>query len=104
MKNENTITTPAELIKQLQEMEPDTKLVTRIELVTVNKGKILWQFNWIGGGFNSDWATTKEELIAQVKADYDGSNSDLKIDESSIRPGTKRINREMDRIGRMMTC
>lgn len=64
-----------------------------------SKGEKLYYFKWTSGGYNSELAKTKKQLIAKVHAE-----SNFRIDESSIVHVTPSEAAAWDRIGWMMTC
>tara|TARA_R110000765_G_scaffold20037_3_gene52266 strand:+ start:6279 stop:6560 length:282 start_codon:yes stop_codon:yes gene_type:complete len=57
-----------------------------------------WTFNWVDGGFNTEWAFTKEEAIAKANA-----SSSLVVDENTVRKTTERHSVELVRMGNMMS-
>jgi hypothetical protein len=55
-----------------------------LEYTTSNK---VWNFNFHGGGWNSNQAVTRQACIQLAKAEYKG-NKNLRIDETSVRVAT----------------
>ena len=47
-------------------------------------------YNFVGGGWNSEWATTKRGAIKQAKARWESEpiTSQLVVDENSFRVST----------------
>ena len=64
-----------------------------------HKGEQQWAFNWIGGGYNTEFANTREEAVLQAQSD-----TNLRVDLTSLRKVTEEGSRELDRIGNLMTC
>jgi hypothetical protein len=60
------------------------------------KGEKLFYFRWTSGGYNSELAKTREELISKVHAE-----TTLRIDESSIVHVTPAEAAAWDRQGYM---
>ena len=42
-------------------------------------------FNWIGGGYNDVWASSKYEAIVLANAWFGGGTADLRVNESTVR-------------------
>jgi hypothetical protein len=59
--------------------------------------KHLWIWEWIGGGYNSCRAATREEAIARAHEMCRYAKV-LKIDESTLHVGTPDELRHLDRI------
>jgi hypothetical protein len=56
-------------------------------ITEASKNKIEFMYNFIGGGWNTEWAFTKEQAIAQAKERW-GDSPNLKIDEDSFYAST----------------
>ena len=52
------------------------------------KGKILYSFAWIGGGYNQVYANNKSEIPQAIKEQI--GNVKLKIDMGSVKAHTTR--------------
>jgi hypothetical protein len=52
------------------------------------QGDIEWLFNFVGGGWNSTYAKTREEAEQKIKQEYEGK-ANLVPDFNTIRPSTK---------------
>ncbi|MGH7174777.1 MAG: hypothetical protein ACREGR_00250 [Minisyncoccia bacterium] len=50
--------------------------------------KKLWVWNWVGGGYNSTWAETKEEALAKAK-EIGSWTANLLVDEATLRESTE---------------
>ena len=49
------------------------------------KNKQLWVWNWVGGGFNQDYAASKEEALSLAAKKWPTG----KVDEATLRPLTE---------------
>ena len=56
-----------------------------LKYISANK---TWNFNFVGGGWNSNQAKTREESFKMAKKEYKGSKN-LKVVESSFRVATE---------------
>jgi hypothetical protein len=56
-------------------------------IAKASKNKVEWMYNFIGGGWNTEWAFTREQAIAQARERWSDSPN-LKIDESSFYAST----------------
>lgn len=56
-------------------------------ITEASKNKIEWMYNFEGGGWNTEWAYTKEQAIAQAKERW-GDSPNLQVNESSFYPST----------------
>jgi hypothetical protein len=56
-------------------------------ITAASKNKIEWMYNFEGGGWNTEWAYTKEQAIAQAKERW-GDSPSLAVNESSFYPST----------------
>jgi hypothetical protein len=79
------------------------------KLYKSQNGEYLYLFNWIGGGFNDEWAKTKKEAIAQVHKknreheEKYPTHVKLRIDETTLRRCTYSEYQEQNRLGWMMS-
>lgn len=56
-------------------------------ITEASKNKIEWMYNFEGGGWNTEWAYTKEQAIAQAKERWSDSPK-LVVNEQSFHPST----------------
>lgn len=52
-----------------------------------SKNKIEFEYNFIGGGWNTEWAYTREQAISQAKERW-GDSPNLRVDENSFYAST----------------
>jgi hypothetical protein len=73
-----------------------------------SKGEYLYLFNWIGGGFNEVWATSKQKAYAEVIRDrkywekQNPTHVKLRPDFKSMRRCTYEEAQEQNRMGWML--
>lgn len=56
-------------------------------ITEASKNKVEWMYNFIGGGWNTEWAYTREQAIAQARERW-GDSPNLQIDEDSFYAST----------------
>lgn len=54
----------------------------------INNTKIEYIYNFVGGGWNTEWATSEKEAIKQAKKRWKGDDG-LVVDTKSFRKSTK---------------
>ena len=88
-----------EQLQQLaKELGLDYKITVEKWTRKWNTNEYEWAFNWVDGGFNTEWAFTKEEAITKANA-----RCSLVVDENTVRKTTERHSMELVRMGNMMS-
>ena len=82
--------------------------MTKEKLFRNASGEYLYLFNWIGGGFNDVWATSKKEAHRRIIQERKESelkypdNVKLRPDYKSLRKCTYSQYQEQNKLGWMM--
>ena len=91
---------PASLAKNLiQQLRIRTYSELKSKYLRNSKGEFRYCFNWIGGGFNDEWAKTKAEAIKKAE-----SGTSLRVDRSTCSRVTEEQSRVWDYHSTLATC
>ena len=83
--------------------------MTKEKLFRNASGEYLYLFNWIGGGFNDVWATSKKEAYRRIIQERKESelkypdNVKLRPDYKSLRKCTYSQYQEQNKLGWMLS-